>query len=73
MGYPFYYWPNQLMMNKGDGTFRDRAASLGIEPPTGASTRKRISGVSGCPKLAERRVATSTAMADSNIVTNNFQ
>src|SRR5258705_481470 len=35
MGYPIYYWPNQLMMNNGDGTFRDRASDLGVEPPTG--------------------------------------
>ncbi|HVA46662.1 MAG TPA: CRTAC1 family protein [Pirellulales bacterium] len=33
MGYPFFYWPNYLMMNNGDGTFRDRAAEEGIEPP----------------------------------------
>ena len=25
MGYPFWYWPNALMMNNGDGTFTDRA------------------------------------------------
>src|SRR5262249_28268386 len=23
MGYPYYYWPNYLMMNQGDGTFRN--------------------------------------------------
>jgi hypothetical protein len=33
MGYPFYYWPNSLMMNNGNGTFTDRARDLGIEPP----------------------------------------
>src|SRR5207302_1386140 len=33
MGYPFYYWPNYLLMNQGDGTFRNRAAEHGIEPP----------------------------------------
>ncbi len=33
MGYPFYYWPNSLLMNNGNGTFTDRAAALGIEPP----------------------------------------
>src|SRR5207248_1165997 len=35
MGYPFYYWPNQLMMNTGKETFTDRAEELGIEPPPG--------------------------------------
>src|SRR5204862_7391012 len=28
MGYPFYYWPNYLLMNKGDGTVDNRAAEL---------------------------------------------
>src|SRR5262249_42540064 len=26
MGYPFYYWPNALLMNNGNETFSDRAA-----------------------------------------------
>jgi hypothetical protein len=33
MGYPFYYWPNYLLMNQGDGIFHDRARVLGVEPP----------------------------------------
>jgi hypothetical protein len=33
MGSPFFYWPNALMMNNGDGTFTDRANAVGIEPP----------------------------------------
>jgi hypothetical protein len=33
MGYPFFYWPNSLMLNNGDGTFTDRAEQEGIEPP----------------------------------------
>src|SRR5438445_2369436 len=37
MGYPYYYWPNQLMMNNGDGTFHEQAAALGVEPPTDGS------------------------------------
>lgn len=35
MGLPFFYWPNSLMMNDGDGTFSDRAAREGMEPPPG--------------------------------------
>ena len=35
MGFPYFYWPNSLMMNNGDGTFTDRAAALGVEPPNG--------------------------------------
>jgi hypothetical protein len=33
MGYPYYYWPNALLLNNGNGTFTDRAAEAGIEPP----------------------------------------
>src|SRR4029077_7962127 len=35
MGYPFFYWPNYLMMNNHDETFTNRAESTGIEPPPG--------------------------------------
>jgi hypothetical protein len=45
MGYPFYYWPNALLMNQGDGTFRDRAEELGLEPPPrGKFLPNRIDG-----------------------------
>ncbi len=33
MGYPYDYWPSALMMNNGDETFSDHAATTGIEPP----------------------------------------
>jgi hypothetical protein len=33
MGYPYYYWPNTLLMNQGGTSFSDQAAALGIEPP----------------------------------------
>lgn len=73
MGYPFYYWPNQLMMNKGNGTFVDRAEALGIEPPTGGDYQEKTIGNS---KAA--RSSRSAAVADFGndgrleIVTNNF-
>jgi hypothetical protein len=35
MSHPYFYWPNSLMMNNGDETFRDRAGEFGIEPPPG--------------------------------------
>ncbi len=35
MGFPFYHWPNYLMMNNGDETFTDRALAVGLEPPPG--------------------------------------
>ena len=44
MGYPFYFWPNYLMMNQGDETFINQATELGIEPtPARAKPCPRIS------------------------------
>ncbi|MGH7140195.1 MAG: CRTAC1 family protein, partial [Pirellulales bacterium] len=37
MGYSWFYWPNSLMLNSGNGTFADRAAEEGIEPPLGGT------------------------------------
>ena len=34
MGYPYAYWPNNLLMNTGHGNFVDRAAEAGISHPT---------------------------------------
>jgi enediyne biosynthesis protein E4 len=73
MGYPFYYWPNSLMMNNGNGTFRDRASVLGIEPPTGGIYQEKNIG-----RLPAARSTRSAAVADFDgdgrldIVTNNF-
>jgi hypothetical protein len=73
MGYPFYYWPNSLMMNNGNGVFTDRAAELGVEPPTGGVNQAQP--ISGRPAS---RSARSAAVADFDgdgrleIVTNNF-
>jgi hypothetical protein len=73
MGYPFFYWPNALMMNNGDGTFRDRAQQMGIEPPPrGQFFEKKIGG-----KQAARssRCAVSgdfRGVGRLDIVTNNF-
>jgi hypothetical protein len=35
MGYPYFYWPNALLMNNGNETFTDRAKESGLEPPVG--------------------------------------
>src|SRR3954452_6858215 len=55
MGYPFYYWPNQLMMNNGDGTFHDRAADLGVEQPLGGTYEEGT--IAGRPAAKSSRSA----------------
>jgi hypothetical protein len=73
MGYPFYYWPNALMMNQRDGTFQDKAAELGIEPPPrGEDFPERIDGLRAV--RSSRCAATADFDGDGRleIVTNNF-
>ncbi len=73
MGYPFYYWPNSLLMNQGDGTFRNESATLGIEPPPrGQFAEKKISGD---PAARSSRCAVTGDFRGAgrlDIVTNNF-
>ena len=73
MGYPFYYWPNQLMMNKGNGTFAERAAELGVEPPTGGIYQeKNIAGQKAARSSRSAAVADFDGDGRLEIVTNNF-
>jgi hypothetical protein len=45
MGYPFPYWPSPLFMNRGNGTFEDRAREWGLDPPPGGRLlEQRIGG-----------------------------
>lgn len=73
MGYPFYYWPNSLMMNRGDGSFVDVAETQGIEPPA--------EGIYLEDKIQDRYAVRSSRCAATGdfdgdgrleIVTNNF-
>jgi hypothetical protein len=73
MGYPFYYWPNSLLMNRGDGTFADRAEETGIEPPPrGIFLPQRIQGRPAV--RSSRCAATGDFDGDGrlDIVVNNF-
>ena len=73
MGYPFYYWPNYLMMNQGNGTFRNRAAETGIEPPVGGENLPNP--IKGQPAArSSRSAATADFSGDGrlSIVVNNF-
>ncbi len=73
MGYPFYYWPNHLMMNNGDGTFQDRAAALGVEPPArGIYLAESILGRPAARSSRSAVVADFDGDGRLEIVTNNF-
>jgi hypothetical protein len=73
MGYPFYYWPNQLMMNNGNGTFRERGAALGVEPPTGGIYQEQnIGGKRAARSSRSAAVADFDEDGRLDIVTNNF-
>ncbi|MBI1918217.1 MAG: CRTAC1 family protein [Planctomycetes bacterium] len=71
MGYPFYYWPNQLLMNTGRETFRDRAEDVGIEPPPGGLyLKERIGGTRAV--RSSRCAATLYRDGRLDLVVNNF-
>ena len=73
MGYPFYYWPNSLMMNNGDRTFTDRANEAGVEPPPRG--REFPETIGGRPATRSSRAAAVGDFSRSgrlDIVVNNF-
>lgn len=73
MGFPFYYWPNHLMMNNGNETFTDRAADFGIEPPAGGRfQRKRIGGKRAPRSSRSAATADFEGKGRLDIVVNNF-
>jgi len=73
MGYPFYYWPNHLMMNNGDGTFRNRGGELGVEPPSrGIHLEERIGGQPATRSSRSAVVADFDGDGRLELVANNF-
>jgi hypothetical protein len=73
MGHPYYYWPNSLMMNNGNGTFADRAVEFGIEPPPGGIYLEEKLG--GKPAARSSRCAATADFAGVgrlDLVVNNF-
>jgi hypothetical protein len=73
MGYPYFYWPSYLMMNNGDGTFTDRAAERGIEPPRGGIYLEKKIGDTPAAK-SSRCAAAADFDGDGrlDLIVNNF-
>ncbi|MBM4069876.1 MAG: CRTAC1 family protein [Planctomycetes bacterium] len=73
MGYPYFYWPNRLLMNQGDGTFAESAAKEGIEPPAGGQhLPEKIGNVPATRSSRCAAVADFRNNGGLDIVTNNF-
>ncbi len=73
MGHPYGYWPNALMMNNGNGTFTDRAAVAGIEPPPGGVyLQEKIGGKPAARSSRCAAVADFTGTGRLDLVVNNF-
>lgn len=73
MGYPFYYWPNVLLMNNGDGTFTDRADQTGVEPPPrGRQFPEPIAGRPATRSSRAAAVGDFTGDGRLAVVVNNF-
>ncbi|MBC8003474.1 MAG: CRTAC1 family protein [Opitutaceae bacterium] len=73
MGYPFYYWPNYLLMNQGGKKFQNQAEQAGIEPPRhGLFLPDKIRESSAA--RSSRSAATGDFNGDGRqeIVVNNF-
>jgi enediyne biosynthesis protein E4 len=73
MGYPYFYWPNALMMNNGNGTFTDRAEAAGVEPPRGGPYKKEpIGGMQSARSSRCAAVADFEGKGRLGLVVNNF-
>jgi hypothetical protein len=72
MGFPYWYWPNSLLMNTGDATFTDRARELGVEPPARGTDYDKIAGTPAARSSRAAAVADFDGDGRLEVVTNNF-
>lgn len=73
MGFPFYYWPNYLLMNQDGKRFQNQSERAGVEPPRhGVNLPDQIKG-RPAPR-SSRGAATGDFDGDGRleIVVNNF-
>jgi hypothetical protein len=72
MGYPFFYWPNYLLMNNGDETFTDRAEALGVEPPPRGTHGEPLGGRPAARSSRAAAVADLDGDGRLDLIVNNF-
>ena len=73
MGFPYAYWPNSLLMNNGNETFTDRAATTGIDPPPGGPNLSQpLAGRAAARSSRAAAVADFRHVGRLDLVVNNF-